>query len=821
MEDLNYRSLANNRAAVTITTSLYDRRALDVTSDKPLVNSLNHLTYLVSSSAKVRETLLTDGGLERLVEILHECHLSASNVRDNIFNGEKKLLTAWKWTLAFQCLVLIGTRGTEKIRQKVVRAGMLPVIATVLDNYINLHEGTFFGAAACAPLALAQFCASADAYPDTAHPHPTAPTNGYTQGQNSVDTHPQIQRAQQIPSSNLLNNLNEEENSENLPRILNPYSSPTATARTNQPGTSEEPQISVHEPLSLGPPNPLRLTSNTGTRKKFDVVSSTVFNGACINTLTSDDYETLSVDQLFRLIRESFGVLTGNNKSCGPVRSSVNNDIRRRCLIMCILKKLREKKATEVVHHSNMDESEYDMDTNLQFLSNLYLQDEKTSHITTAIHSKIAPRNFTETGIIIPRDDDVVWCLQLLAYISKYPYLKEVLQNTHLVLDMSIRDNHLHLQSKETGNSRCSFRNTTSSREALVPRSRTGRFLTSGISTHSTASNNQDTSVSENLMPSASNSLEISNLNIRNDISDLGEDGSSLCHGDEQYSEPRNTRAADLFGHVYNQGRKLKYECDGDVDENGLIVEDDVPEPAQNSSRLKKLFKAIIEVESIPNDLDRELALFRLSDKVNECIEEESRILSTTIIEKRLEEIKYLSDVWNYETYDKFDIDDLGAEKDFDVSLMEYKRLNLFPTVEKFTFLAGTDMYYWSGVIMRNSCRRNDFKGGVRQCGNLECGKWEQTPREFSKCKRCKRTKYCSRECQMRAWHCHKNWCVLSNSSTSTNNADSANTVYEGQHDRTINMETATSDSEGITSNANDLSQHVSASDQETQYSEL
>ena len=147
--------------------------------------------------------------------------------------------------------------------------------------------------------------------------------------------------------------------------------------------------------------------------------------------------------------------------------------------------------------------------------------------------------------------------------------------------------------------------------------------------------------------------------------------------------------------------------------------------------------------------------------------------------------------------------------------------MNLFPIVEKFTFLAGTDMYYWSGVIMRNSCRRNDFKGGVRQCGNLECGKWEQTPREFSKCKRCKRTKYCSRDCQMRAWHCHKNWCVPSNSSTSTNTTDSGNTALEGQHDRTINMGTTSPVSEGVISNTGELSQHVSASDQDTPFSEL
>ena len=97
----------------------------------------------MSSLAKVRETLSLDGGIERLIEILHECHQTNSS-NDLLFaDQEKKLLAAWKWTLAFQSLVLIGTRGTEEIRQKVVKAGILPIIATVLDNYLSLHENTF------------------------------------------------------------------------------------------------------------------------------------------------------------------------------------------------------------------------------------------------------------------------------------------------------------------------------------------------------------------------------------------------------------------------------------------------------------------------------------------------------------------------------------------------------------------------------------------------------------------------------------------------------------------------------------------------------
>jgi hypothetical protein len=46
----------------------------------------------------------------------------------------------WKWSLAFQCVVNIGVRGSENVRTRVVEADMVPVIATILDNYIKVVD---------------------------------------------------------------------------------------------------------------------------------------------------------------------------------------------------------------------------------------------------------------------------------------------------------------------------------------------------------------------------------------------------------------------------------------------------------------------------------------------------------------------------------------------------------------------------------------------------------------------------------------------------------------------------------------------------------
>ncbi|KAI8348845.1 hypothetical protein EDC96DRAFT_520501 [Choanephora cucurbitarum] len=128
MREPNLCFPAQNRAAVSINSSLYDRRALDCTATLPLVNSLTHLAYLTSTSPRIREILCLDGGLERLVRIL----LQTSNKTNR--------LTLWKYTLAFQTIVNVGVRGTEQIRTKVVDAGVIPLVLTILGNFAKSYE---------------------------------------------------------------------------------------------------------------------------------------------------------------------------------------------------------------------------------------------------------------------------------------------------------------------------------------------------------------------------------------------------------------------------------------------------------------------------------------------------------------------------------------------------------------------------------------------------------------------------------------------------------------------------------------------------------
>ncbi|KAJ7021385.1 hypothetical protein C8F04DRAFT_1141231 [Mycena alexandri] len=119
---------------------------------------------------------------------------------------------------------------------------------------------------------------------------------------------------------------------------------------------------------------------------------------------------------------------------------------------------------------------------------------------------------------------------------------------------------------------------------------------------------------------------------------------------------------------------------------------------------------------------------------------------------------------------------------------------NVFSLVERFTFRPSSsetdlpnpppklpqEIQYWAGVIMRNACRKDDSRGGIRQCANMLCGRWEEYPREFAKCRRCRKAKYCGKECQSTAWsEGHRFWCSAKegdDAPDSNNNAPAAAT---------------------------------------------
>ncbi|RLV94955.1 Subtilase-type proteinase RRT12 [Spathaspora sp. JA1] len=593
MRDSNYKAISSNKAAVTITTSLYDRRALDVTSDKPLVNSLNYLTYLVSSSAKVRETLSIDGGIERLIEILHECH--NNNFQDTGCNNEKKLLTAWKWTLAFQCLVLAGTRGTEKIRQKVVEAGILPIIATVLDNYLSLNERTFLHANSRQLLPQQQQLHQQSA------PLPQGSNHSDLQEQDPdlhvPFTNPFPPQMNSQPRQNIREQFavfNTQVDTSMMPTTAATAAATAAAAATAPPQLAMDDTITQSATASFTNYNsnddayPIQVATEaierTSISNNSPACSASYFNH--INNLTFDDYENLTIEQLFKLIRIANLSGTGpqyNNGDHPPPHyknNTINNDIRRRYIIVNIINKLKEEKQLEMLDDKFFNDCEYEMDI----------------------------RNFTETGVVIPRDDDIVWSLQLLAYISKYPYLKDVLQNTHLVLDMSIREKHA--RSNLERQMKLKMKKTL----AVKLRSSTSPKLKLSCLTFNPSPSNS---------PQMVNAIHDDSLMLEEDTLKLVNNETGLTENAEIEDEAESVEAED------DEDEDSDILSSGSVNTEELLLDDYSKRTVENSDYLVKLYDSIIDCESIVDDLEREISLFQINEKMNKFIELESKKLTT------------------------------------------------------------------------------------------------------------------------------------------------------------------------------------------------
>lgn len=570
MRDSNHRSVLANRPVVTISSTVYDRRALDINSNIPLINSLNHLTYLTSNSEKVRETLASDGALERLVSILHGCYIPlfqllghdskhiSKHKHAQVISKQKKLaMCAWKWTLAFQCLVLTGTRGTEQIRKKVVMSGVIPLLATVLDNYLIYHKN---------------------------YDHFTG---------SSLDT-----------------DISSLESKKTYLKL-----------RKDADETYEEymEYITGREPLRL-----------------------------------SED-ENFLCEELLRpsMTLPSDYVDIWSSSKCAHSRKECNSKGHHRHAVDGSLHIHRQDNNVdeEVVDKDHIDDGSFQLD------------DDEDHKLSISI-----PREFF-LGRIVPKQDDVIWSLQLLAFISKYTYMKQQLQNVELIESLSFR--------------------------AILERVRKRK-----------------------------------------------------CH----YADLTND------GHSGAQDIIMTDACCGTAEEE-----------AKEDPFLLELQSLVNSCKKLAKDaqIDSQLPVQNPYENLN---------LDVPLGDhnSRIEQEKHL--VKNFE--EKWDYNSLSTDLDEETwAYVNSKHtLNLFPLVERCTVNNENphDMVYWSSVIMRNSCRKNEVTG-VRQCANFECGVWEDYPRQFAKCRRCKRTKYCSRGCQLKAWTYHRFWChegASSVESSSSNTGD-------------------------------------------------
>jgi hypothetical protein len=568
MREVNFSIPSANKASVGITPQLYDRRALDTTSTLPLINSLNNLAYLTTSSARIRDILTVDGGVERLV-----CILKGGR-------NSKDMMECWKWNLAFQCVVNIGVRGSENVRTRVVEADMVPVIATVLNNYIRVID---------------KFQTKNDAemkrtLREHAHDHLAE------FGPDDVDDRPRQRPPPiEIPSGR-----------ENAPGrravppgpLSNPPERSTFVRSHHHHHRSLESRTPGMPPMRSAAARPL-LTSvplidtaqdNLRPVRDIDRLPSMVPVLQAEFAAPESPTTPGGVAQLPGALRRSPTRTTrrpsirhqlsiSNQSELGPVDDpaegsadanppvEIQNDISMQDLDVSLDGESPLRMDAPAPQVQDVDTLNLARSVLESSIANNNQAANDTAEPNTAVPPPmhltygryLQERSQTTSAIpSMPRDEDVLMCLQLLAYVSKYCYLRSYFQQSHLVPRLNIPDAEL----------------------------------------------------------------------------------------------------------------------------------------------------SMIDGERSPTPMEED--------------------------------------------------DELAMEE-----YLQPDDFNIFPLVEKFTVRHHShDMQYWARVVMRNLCRKDDSKGGIRQCAYYKCGKWEQFTREFAKCRRCRRTKYCSKDCQKMAWVFHRHWCV-------------------------------------------------------------
>ncbi|PLN76469.1 MYND-type zinc finger protein samB [Aspergillus taichungensis] len=599
MREVNFSIPNVNKASVNITTTLYDRRALDCTSTLPLINSLNHLAYLTTSSARIRDILTVDGGIERLVCILKE-------------GRSRDLMEMWKWSLAFQCVVNIGVRGSEGVRTRVVEADMVPVIATILDNYIKVVDK-----------ARARSDPEAQRHSSRLHPKPPAPT---------------IESAR--------------------------------AALLEQSSAAEQRTSRRHAP----PPN-------------IEIPSF-------LQDTQAPDPNAMDVTASPRMPVTS-----------PPERSTFGSD----------------------AHNHRSQEGRH-------------------------LHAGHRHRAMQPLATALPPMDTADgFGLRPIRDTERLPSMLPGLHNGFTSQPDSPTTPSGPVQ-------------TQGSSQTVAPRERPTLRQQQSASGESDDGNGEGSSAVGDDAGSRESAEPIVGLQNRMEIDDVGErqtglPGVSNTH-DLTLTDPSEGQEAETFNITHHS------TVDGSIINNdttqtngGLGLSPTqavnngnspaiVPSPYSLYFRDRSASQSVLT--TIPRDEDVLMSLQLLAYVSKYCnlrsYFQNSHLVPKLKVDRELQLLEEgTSPV------------DLPEEED------EYllpDDVNIFPLVERFTVRHHSkEMQYWACVVMRNLCRKDESRGGIRQCAYYKCGKWEEFQRQFAKCRRCRRTKYCSKDCQKAAWVYHRHWC--------------------------------------------------------------
>ncbi|EJT76361.1 SamB protein [Gaeumannomyces tritici R3-111a-1] len=626
MREVNFSIPNVNKASVGITTALYDRRALDCTSTLPLINSLNHLAYLTTSSARIRDILTVDGGIERLICILKQ-------------GRSKDMMDMWKWNLAFQCVVNIGVRGTEGVRTRVVEADMVPVIATILDNYIQVVEK-------CREKQEEAKKQLQEHHHSRNREH-RSKASSFTNRSGRVDVdHRSFRRQAPPPSID----------------IGAPFAGPSSAAEQIAPDGASIAAISQQ-------------VTTPSDRTQFAIHPRGIHHRHHHHRGGAEAHP---------------GLPSPSRQTIQPLAAAIQPIMEANMATDRFVRPVRD----------------IDRLPSMMPFAPTTISSQPASPTTPLPPPQIRSPTVRPVSMLVPA-----------VRSRRRPSIRH--QNSTATAD-SDEISADGMQSDESPDAEMS-----------------------GTTEMQTAVNIQDISMEENDSILAGAAIELNTPTVS------------------------ETQDADTFN-ITHRG-----PMDGSIANNTAVTPVPVIGLSPNRPAMVTPPQPSTLQTSVPRYLlDRQVTP---NPQMLAAMPREEDVLMS------LQLLAYVSKYCNLRSYFQkshlvprlkigkeiqlLDGDDAALDSPLDEELEEEyllpNDLNIFPLVEKFTVrYHSTDMQYWAGVVMRNLCRKDDTRGGIRQCAYYQCGKWEEFTRQFAKCRRCRRTKYCSKECQKSAWAFHRHWCV-------------------------------------------------------------
>ncbi|OCB89318.1 hypothetical protein A7U60_g3519 [Sanghuangporus baumii] len=760
MRESNFAFPAQNRACVCITSQLYDRRALDTNSPLPLLNSLTHLTYLTSTSPRIREILTCDGGLERLVRLLKDfCFSPPPPENPSAIFGlsppslprpaqvpvlNPKLFdrhAAYRFSLAFQCVVNIGVRGSEPIRSRVVQAGTLDVVGCILEAWLA-SKGFAVG--------------------------PSASASGIPRESREQR---QLRRQQQLEQR-------QREQAQELHRLLALQRSLANAADEEQTVATSDAETTVSTDTSAnatptGSGTPTTTVTVPGRDRSGTVVARRVWDTDIRDPSTAGPSMSRSRTVRARMADES---ATPSTSTSRPETETEDDG---------------EPDADGDVEMGTSRSRDRNMDENIPPPHGRphgrrtvgIVTDNPSPAATAAVGAGIAGTSDAldvdmDAHIIIntnAADDGVADGIVALEQNVNDDLAMGAPPGAPGAIDTTprTRTNALTLNTRNINMQREHHHHHVHGREELTPRA--------VLATLPLHINNHPRDIPRPqapapiAMPVTTNDAgpsrvpDISQLRqfMHANVGTAGTPAPAIAptppprpshrhhhhHSEEQgpYREDDVLLGLQLLAYLskYPHVRQAFYKPRLSFHPATAISQGQDAQ-TMGSSSWRKIgagsSAGVVPAVTATADVKKDTGFFK----------------ALTGRGKEKEKDKQSASVAP------------NAGQAGPSTTAQPRMTNVFSLVERFTFRPSPtesslpqpppflphDIQYWAGVIMRNACRKDESRGGIRQCANMLCGKWESFPREFAKCRRCRKAKYCGKECQSRAWsEGHRFWC--------------------------------------------------------------